>query len=285
MARRPRLLYPGAVYHVMSRGNRKAAIFEDDDDRRRFFETIETATYRYKVLVNEACQMTNHYHLVLSTPRGNLSAFMQYLNGVFAQASNRRHGRTGHLFEARFRSIVVQRDSYLRRASRYVVRNPVRARMVTDPAAWEWSTFRATAGLEAPPAWLHTDWLRDAFGGASEKEAQDEYRRFVTEPTQRATRFDTSVIVCGTPTFKRLMLKEARRARPDRLLPPSIRALSRPTLDDLLRNEELGKTNRDLAMHEAHVVHGYTMTQIGAFLRLDRSTVSRALSRFAEPGR
>jgi len=281
MARRPRLLYPGAVYHVMSRGNRKAPIFEDDDDRRHFFDTIATATVRYTVLVYEACQMTNHYHVVLSTPRGNLSAFMQYLNGVFAQASNRRHGRTGHLFEARFRSIVVQRESYLRRASRYVVLNPVRARVVTEPAAWRWSTFRATAGLEEPPAWLHTRWLKDAFGGMSDEEAQDEYRRFVSEPTRRATRFDSSVLACGTPTFKRVVLVEAQRACADRLLPLSTRILARPTLDELLGDGRLRRDGRDVAMQEAHTVHGYTMTQIGGFLSLDRSTVSKALRRLA----
>jgi REP element-mobilizing transposase RayT len=265
----------------MSRGNRKAAIFEDDDDRRHFFQTIAVATTRYAVLIHEACQMTNHYHLVLSTPRGNLSTFTQYLNGVFAQASNRRHGRTGHLLEGRFRSIVVQRESYLRRASRYVVLNPVRARLVSEPAAWSWSTYRATAGLEEPPTWLHTSWLRDAFGGVSQEDAQQEYRRFVNEPTRRATRFDSTVVACGTPTFKRFVIMEAQRARPDRLPPPSTRILVRPTLDDLLEDCRLRQCGRDVAMQEAHEVHGYTMTQIGGFLRLDRSTVSKALRRLA----
>lgn len=281
MARRPRLLSPGAAYHVMSRGNRKAPVYEDDDDREHFFHTLATGTARYTVHIYAACQMTNHYHLVLSTPRSNLSAFMQYLNGVFAQASNRRRGRTGHLFEGRFRSIVVQQESYLRRASRYVVLNPVRARVVAEPAAWRWSTYRATAGLEEPPTWLHTDWLRDAFGGVSDEEAQAEYRRFVSEPARRATRFDPSDLACGTPTFKRLVLSEAQRARPDRPLPTSTRTLARPALAELLGEWRLRRYGRDVAMQEAHAVHGHTMTQIGAFLKLDRSTVSKALRRLA----
>lgn len=281
MARRPRLLYPSAVYHVMSRGNRKAPVFEDDDDRKHFFQTIAMGTARYTVLIYTACQMTNHYHLVLSTPRGNLSTFMQYLNGAFAQTSNRRHGRTGHLFEGRFRSIVVQRESYLRQASRYVVLNPVRAGLVAEPAAWRWSTYRATAGLEEPPIWLHTRWLRDAFGGASDAEAQAQYRLFVSEPARRATPFESSDLACGTPRFKRLVLLEAQRARPERLLPLSTRMLARPTLDQLLGNRTLRQDGRDVAMREAHVSHGYTLTQIGAFLRLDRSTVSKALRRLA----
>lgn len=225
--------------------------------------------------------MTNHYHLVLSTPRGNLSTFMQYLNGAFAQTSNRRHGRTGHLFEGRFRSIVVQRESYLRQASRYVVLNPVRAGLVAEPAAWRWSTYRATAGLEEPPIWLHTRWLRDAFGGASDAEAQAQYRLFVSEPARRATPFESSDLACGTPRFKRRVLLEAQRARPERLLPLSTRMLARPTLDQLLGNRTLRQEGRDVAMREAHVSHGYTLTQIGAFLRLDRSTVSKALRRLA----
>ena len=118
-----------------------------------------------------ACLMGNHYHVVGDTPRGNLSDVMRFLNGCYARASNRRHGRTGHLFEGRFRSLVIQRESYLKRVVRYVVLNPVRAHLVTDAAAWPWSTYCATAGLQAPPDWLSVDWLDWAFAAGTRAEA------------------------------------------------------------------------------------------------------------------
>lgn len=96
--------------------------------------------------------MPNHYHLVLDTPRGNLSDSMRHIYGVYTQTSNRLHQRTGHVFEGRFKSFVVQRESYLRPVVRYVVLNPVRARLVADVAAWRWSSYRATAPLETAPA-------------------------------------------------------------------------------------------------------------------------------------
>src|SRR5262245_51693176 len=144
MSRRPRLQFPGAIYHVMSRGNRKLRIFDDDDERRVFMTTVDRAVWQYGVRVFAWCLMPNHYHLVLETPRGNLSDAMRHINGVYTQATNRLHQRTGHVFEGRFKSFVVQRESYLRRVARYVVLNPVRAHLVSDVADWTWSSYRAT---------------------------------------------------------------------------------------------------------------------------------------------
>jgi putative transposase len=279
MARRPRLQYPGAIYHVMSRGNRKAPIFDDDADRGRFFETLATASDRYGARLYEACQMTNHYHLLLATPRGNLSSVMQYLNGVFSQRTNRRHGRTGHLFEGRFRSIVVQRDSYLRRVSKYIVLNPVRAGVVSDVAAWPWSTFRATAGLEDAPAWLYTQWVDEAFGAPTHGESQARYRTWVHEPRRPMRGGELDGVVYGTRSFERTVLAEARRAWTDRPLPRAWGALARPSLGELFRGVCACQHRRDVAIREAHVSHGYNMAQIGRFLELDRSTVSKVIRR------
>ena len=160
MSRRPRIQFAGRMYHVMARGNRKSTIFQDDEDRRRFIEVLDTAAALYDLLVRAVCLMGNHYHFVLETPEPNLSDAMQYINGVFAQRSNRRHRQTGHVFEGRFRSLIIQRDSYLMRAARYVVRNPVRASLVDGCSAWPWSSYRATAGLEPVPRWLHVDWIK-----------------------------------------------------------------------------------------------------------------------------
>ena len=159
----------------MSRGNRKSAVFTTDDDRRCFMNALGETALTYHVRVYAACLMGTHYHIVLDTPRGNLSATMRQLNGEYSQDSNRRHERTGHTFEARFHSIVVERERYLRRVARYVVLNPVKGGLCADAASWPWTTYRATAGLEPCPPWLYIDWLEWAFKADSRSEAQERY--------------------------------------------------------------------------------------------------------------
>src|SRR5262245_10943062 len=176
MARRPRVQFRGATYHVMSRGNRKRSIFRDDADRRLFLRVLEKTAERYEIRCYEYSLMGNHYHLVLDTPRGNLADAMRQLNGVFTQATNRRHKLTGHLFEGRYRSLVIEREGYLRRSCRYVALNAVRRGYVRGPAAWRWCSYRATAGLEPAPQFLRIEWVTWAFDSATLTEAQRRYR-------------------------------------------------------------------------------------------------------------
>ena len=135
----------------MARGNRKATIFEDHHDRERFTEILAESAARYAVDVLSECQMGTHYHLVVRTPRANLPDFQKYLNGGFAQYSNRRHQRTGHLFGERYKPLLVDNALYLRVVLAYVAMNPVTAGLVEAPADWPWSSYRATAGLAPPP--------------------------------------------------------------------------------------------------------------------------------------
>ena len=164
----------GATYHVMSRGNRKAVIFEDDADRRRFARLLGEAAGRYRLLCHSYCLMGNHYHAVIECSDANLSAAMNWLNGVFAQYSNRRHGRSGHLLQGRFKSVLIGDDIYLRAANTYVLMNPVKAGLVEEPSEWKWSSYRATVGMEAPPCWLDLSlaqlglWRPDAAGCTTE---------------------------------------------------------------------------------------------------------------------
>ncbi len=122
--------------------------------------------------------MGNHYHLMVETPDGNVSAGMRHLNGVYTQRFNRRHGRVGHMFQGRFKAIVVERQSYLLALCRYVVLNPVRAAMVKRVERYPWSSYRATAGLEPAPWWLATDWVLGQFG-RQRRGAQARYTDFV----------------------------------------------------------------------------------------------------------
>jgi REP element-mobilizing transposase RayT len=141
MARPLRIEYPGALYHVTSRGDRQEAIVEDDPDRTAFLNVLGEVISRFRWRCHAYCLMGNHYHLMIETPEGNLTKGMRQLNGVFTQWSNRRHKRSGHLFQGRYKAILVDRDSYFLELARYIVLNPVRAAMVTHPSRWQWSSY------------------------------------------------------------------------------------------------------------------------------------------------
>ena len=159
MARPLRIEYPGAVYHVTSRGNEKKPVFKDDADRENFLNTLQHVNNRYNWICHAYCLMTNHYHLLIETPDGNLSLGMRQLNGVYTQLFNKWHGRTGHLFQGRYKAILIQKDSHLLEVCRYVVLNPVRAKMIEKPEEWKWSSYLATAGKTKPHPCLTTDLL------------------------------------------------------------------------------------------------------------------------------
>jgi putative transposase len=180
MSRPLRIEYPDALYHVTARGDRREAIFEDDQDRQTFLLTLNRVVTQFNWLCYAWCLMDNHYHLLIQTPDGNLSKGMRQLNGVTTQASNRRHHRVGHLFQGRFKAILVDRDAYLLELSRYIVLNPVRAGMVITPADWPWSSYRASAGLVPVVPWLAVDNLLSQFAKRRSL-AQQRYMQFVSD--------------------------------------------------------------------------------------------------------
>ena len=163
MARPLRLTFPGAVYHVMSRGHERSPVFSDDKDRERLLRVIGDVAGEHGWLVHGYCVMDNHFHLLVETPRGDLPTGMRSINSRYAQGFNRTHRRRGHLFEGRYKAILVQKDTHLLELLRYVVLNPVRAKMARSPEAWPWSSYRATAGLGAAPDWLTVDWTLSVF--------------------------------------------------------------------------------------------------------------------------
>ncbi len=180
MARPLRLEYEGALYHVTSRGNEKANIFRDDRDRARFLEILGLVAQASGWAVHGYCLMGNHFHLLVETPRGNLSAGMQRINGRYTQWFNLRHRRSGHLFQGRYKAILVERDAHLLELCRYVVLNPVRVGIVSSAGAWPWSNYRATSGRNPAPRWLEVDWTLSQFS-KSKRRARDLYREFVAE--------------------------------------------------------------------------------------------------------
>ncbi len=186
MARPLRIEYPGAVYHITARGNGRQAIFHDDRDYLKFLEIFVKTQERYNWLCHAYCLMGNHYHLMIETPEANISKGMPRLNAAFSRAHHKRHETVGHLFQGRFKGIVVDRESYLLELARYVVLNPVRAGLVARPEDWPWSSYRATVGL--PPLMPTT--LQDAIGGALEGARQgaasDMGTRKAALPAERA---------------------------------------------------------------------------------------------------
>ena len=124
MARPLRIEYDGAVYHVTSRGNERKSIFKDDEDRMFFLDILKKVNDKYNLLCHAYCLMNNHYHLVIETPDGNLSKGMKQINGVYTQTYNKRHNRVGHIFQGRYKAILIQKESHLLEVSRYVVLNP-----------------------------------------------------------------------------------------------------------------------------------------------------------------
>jgi putative transposase len=164
MTRPLRIEFAGALYHVTSRGDRRGEIYRDESDRIAWLAVLAETCYRYNFVVHSFCQMTNHYHLLVETIDGGLGQGMRQLNGAYSQYFNQRHRLVGHVFQGRYKAILVQKESYLLELARYVVLNPVRAGIVTAPELWRWSSQRYFQNGEEPPTWLETDWLLAHFG-------------------------------------------------------------------------------------------------------------------------
>jgi REP-associated tyrosine transposase len=168
------------MYHIGSRGNNKETLYFDDEDREVFLRYVSQTSLRHGWVVLAYCLMSTHYHLVLQVPLGGLSAGMQLLNGGFLRRTNRRYGRSRHLFQNRFFSRTIEADGHLLEACRYVVLNPVRAGLCESPEEWRWSSYRSCAGLEVGPAFLATAAVLGLFGH-ERRQAERSYRAFVRD--------------------------------------------------------------------------------------------------------
>lgn len=275
MSRPIRIEFSGALYHVTARGNRREAIYVDDADRERFLTVLSEVVSVFNWVCHAWCLMTNHYHLLVETPDGNLSKGMRQLNGVYTQASNRRHGRVGHLFQGRYKAILVDSDSYLLELARYVVLNPIRAGMVENPGDWPWSSYRAMVGQADRPGWLAVDGLLAAFG-RQRIDAIKGYVRFV-----RAGIGDTSVwshlkgqAFLGDEAFVERALQHAKITDGVNLPKAQRRAPPKP-LEEIERTSQ----TRDEAIVAAHANGGYSYVEIGRYFGLHFTHVGRIVRR------
>jgi REP element-mobilizing transposase RayT len=260
-----RLLLPGGVYHVTARGVARAPIVLDDDDRVGFLEQLARVVDRFGLVVHAYCLMTNHFHLLVETPQPNLSVSMRQLNGVYAQRFNKRHRRVGHLFQARFDAKLVESEAYFLGSARYIVLNPVRARMVERPEDYRWSSYRATAGLEPAPAYLTVSAVLANFIGAADPYAA--YRDFVAQGIGLDAPTAIGDLYLGSQAF-------ANEQAPNKRVEETARRHWQPAPPSL---DELFAAQRQSAVAIAYREHGYTLKQIADHLGVHYSTISRRL--------
>ncbi|KEQ12186.1 transposase [Endozoicomonas numazuensis] len=273
MSRPLRLEYAGALYHVTSRGNERKPIFLEKKDFELFLEVLDEVCFRFNWVIHSWCLMTNHYHFLVETPDANLSAGMRQLNGVYTLRFNRRYGRVGHLFQGRYKGILVDKSSYLLELNRYIVLNPVRAGMVDNPEAWLWSSYLYTLGQMEAPSWLAVDQTLLLFS-PNRKQACEHFIRFVAA--------DSGIdvwqnlihqIFLGNESFvaeQKLIIEELQldlNEIPHKQTRPVCKSLD---------FYESSYSDRKHAMTAAYHSGGYTMSDIANHFGVHYSTVSRA---------
>ena len=280
MARPLRIEFPDAVYHVTSRGNARQTIFHDDLDNRKFLELLEKTKSRFNLICHAFCLMGNHYHLMIETPDANLSQGMHHLNATVCQAHHKRYDTVGHLFQGRFKAIVVDRESYLLELARYVVLNPVRAGMVARPEDWPWSSYRATAGLpDAEGAQLiDNKWLLSQFG-PDETTARKRYLDFVAAGIGQESLWSKlqSQLFLGKETFIEKMKEVTPEKSSEKEIPRLQRYAHRPSLAEIFGVWK-SKKRRNEGIEPSHRTYGYRQKEIAAYLGVHYTTVSHVLN-------
>jgi len=271
MARPLRLEFAGALYHITSRGNRQESIYESDKDRENFLSILAEGCVAYNWICHAYCLMDNHYHLLIETPDANLSKGMRQLNGRYTQSFNRAHNCVGHVFQGRYKAILVEKDSYLLELSRYIVLNPVRVGMVRTTSDWPWSSYRATVGEQVKPRWLNTNWLLSRFGKRKMK-AIEAYKQFVNAGKDQTSPWDKlkNQIFLGDEKFAESMLNQIDTDKSLTEIPMSQRKAIPKTLSYYA--EKYAKRNE--AIVYAYASGSYSLKEIGEYFDLHYSTIS-----------
>jgi len=243
-----------------------------------FLRVLEDAVERMELVCHAYCLMPNHYHLLLETPMANLSRAMRQVNGIYAQRFNRRHARAGHVFQGRFKAILVEKEAYLLELTRYVVSNPVRAGLVRRHEDWRWSSYQATAGSEPPPRFLCVEWILSQFG-TDWPRAINAYRRFVARRHGTAMWNDLHAgFVLATDAFIAGLDPHLQPLAGCIEFPKRQRRITRPSLGALF--ESAGdRRQRNLRIQQAAHTYGYRLSEIAEHLGLHYSTISGIATR------
>ena len=289
MARPLRITYPGAFYHVTTRGNERGNVFKSRRDREKFLSYLESATIRYGATIHAYCLMSNHFHLLLETPQGNLSEIMQHINGAYTTYFNVKRKRVGHLFQGRFKAILIEADEYAAELSRYIHLNPVRAGMASKPEEYLWSSYHAYIGNTAAPEWLNTNFILGSIAGSAVN-AKKKYQLFVEDligkeyESPLKSTFGSSILGSGSfieaITQEHLSVKE-----PSRNLPALRQFAFRPSPEEIIRaaqdkfdgNEKLA---RNASIHICHKYSGAKLKDISQLFAVRESAITEASRRF-----
>jgi len=285
VARQLRIEYPGAFYHVTSRGNQKQAIFLSEEDRCYFLKCLGDAYDKFQSIIHVYCLMENHYHLLIETPRGHLSRIGHTINTTYSLYFNKKHGRCGHLFQGRFKAILVQAEEYAREVGPYVHLNPVRAGLVDSPEQYAWSNFREYMGTMPSRPWTSTSLILSAFGSAPSiaRPAYFEYviwrlKQKLPNPLEAAE----SSGILGSPEFIERIGKsffaDQRRER-NREVPQLRKIRPRPEMADILTiaRELFGHKNRNARKTTIFIIHKNTdfpLREIGVFFGIGISGIT-----------
>jgi len=285
VARPLRIAYPGAFYHITSRGNERKEIFKTNIDREKFLTYLASATRRYGAVIHVWCLMTNHYHLLLETPAGNLSEIMRHINGAYTTYFNIKRERSGHLLQGRYKAILVDADEYAQQLSCYIHLNPVRVGAVQRPEYYAWSSYRDYIGRRKVPEWLRRDFILGYFGGMSAK-GERSYRKYVEKAMGQDGRSPLKEVLhstfLGSEAFVQGVTKEhLEDKRADRDV-PALRALAvRPSIEAI--EKEVGvlfadetKTGRQVSLYLCRKYSGRKLKEIGTYFGISESGVSQA---------
>lgn len=289
MARPLRITYPGAFYHITSRGNERKSVFKSRQDRIRFLEYLCTASGRYDAVVHAYCLMDNHYHLLLETPLGNLPQIMHHINGAYTTYFNVKRSRSGHLFQGRYKSILLEKDEYAKELSRYIHLNPVRANMVSAPEKYEWSSYRQYIGIKMPEKWLDRHLILGYFG-KNPSVAEKKYKAFVDRMAGKDYKSPlhdvTGSVLLGSQDFIKKIKNEYLQGLNPSSDVPAIRALAtkvsiRQISDAAKRTfAEDEKTARKVTIYLSHKHSGEKLKAIGEQFGIGESAVSQICTRF-----
>lgn len=269
----PRPVVPGAIYHVMNRGNRKEVIFGDKRDRYRFRDGVIDALEVCGVKALADCYMDTHFHIDIVTPRANVSEFMAQLEAPFAKYSNARHKRVGHVFQGKFRHRFIESDMHLFASLSYIYMNPVKARLVDAPERYRSSSYAATIGLVRPPSYLTLDWVEWLFPSESLQASQCRLREVMRDPQPLAAFLMETAEDLYPEGRRRPVTSYVWRQRQE----GAAFFENRPTLEELIRR---GIGDRAQFIHDARVVHGYRLAEIARHLHLHRANVGDVFRRF-----
>lgn len=275
MARPLRIEFPGGLYHVTSRGDRREAIYLDDADRIHWLTLLGHVCKRFNWICHAYCLMDNHYHIIVETVEGNLSKGMRQLNGVYTQTFNRAHNRVGHVYQGRYKAILVEKENYLLELSRYVVLNPVRAGAVTNIEHWPWSSYPAITGKSGCPEWLHADWTLGQFG-RQRKRAIAAYIDFVRAGMGLPSVWDDlrGQIYLGKEEFVKTMQQQVQFVNTISEIP---RVQRRAQAGPLSYYSSFNDRNAGIAA--AYQTGGYTMKAIADEFGVHYATVSRIVQK------